>query len=80
MKDAIDALDRFRHDGGVGNVALDELNPLAERLDIREVAGAEVVENADAIAAPVKASAMCDPMKPAPPVTRNWRVFISASC
>ena len=51
MKDAIDALDRFRHDGGVGNVALDELNPLAERLDIREVAGAEVVENADAIAA-----------------------------
>src|SRR5208337_410803 len=52
MKDAIDPLNRAVHGRRVYNIALDQLDPIAERSRVGQIAGAEVIEHADAIAAP----------------------------
>ena len=51
MKDAIDPLDRPVHGGGVDDVALDQLDAVAEGGQVRQIAGAEIIEHADAVAA-----------------------------
>ena len=43
--------DRFTHSRGVEDVALEELDAVAEAVHVREPARAEVVEDADAVAA-----------------------------
>ena len=39
VEDAIDAFDRSGHRLGVGHVALDELDPVAEAVQVRQEAG-----------------------------------------
>ena len=51
VEDAIDAFDRCGDGRGVEDVALEELDAVAEAVQVREPARAEVVEDADAIAA-----------------------------
>ena len=51
----------------VGEVALDELDAVAQ---VVLVAGDEVVDDPHAVAARDERFGKCEPMKPAPPVTR----------
>ena len=51
VKDAIDSRDRPVHRGGVDDIALDQFDPVAEGGQVRQIAGAEVIEHADAVAA-----------------------------
>ena len=52
----------------VAQVAFDDLDTI-QTGEVLAAAGREVVEHADPIAPPHQASAMFEPMKPAPPVT-----------
>jgi hypothetical protein len=69
VEHAVHARDRAAHGRGVAQVALDDLH-VGETGEVLPPPGREVVQHADAIAAPDEASAMFEPMKPAPPVTR----------
>lgn len=50
MENTIDPLDRPVHGGGVDDIALNQFNPLAEGGQVRQVAGAEIIEHADPVA------------------------------
>ena len=66
--------------GAVGQIALHEHKRLGQRLDVAEVAllelrvveGIEVVKRPDGVAAWSNRSQTCEPIKPAPPVTRKF--------
>ena len=49
MEDAIDVLDRPGHGLTIQEIGLDELDLVAEGVHIREMARAEVVQNADLV-------------------------------
>ena len=51
MKDAIDSLRRPVHGGRVDDIALDQLDAVAEGGQVRQFARAEIIEHADAVAA-----------------------------
>ena len=51
VKDAIDPRDRPVHGGGVDDIALDQFDTVAEGGQVRQIAGAEIIEHADAVAA-----------------------------
>ena len=51
VENAIDARDRAIDRSGIDDVALDEFDGVAEAAQIGQIAGAEVIEHADAVAA-----------------------------
>ena len=52
VEDAVDPFDRLGHGLRIDQIALDELDPIAEGVHVREVARAEVIQHADVISPP----------------------------
>lgn len=81
MNDGVDAVERLLHGGGVADVAFDEDGATArDRLDSVEngaVGVGEIVEEHDVMAGSMSTTAVWEPMKPMPPVSR---MFMSGSC
>ncbi len=72
MEDVLDALHRLGGDARVTDVAFDHLQPRRGRKlrQILALAGGKIIQHAHEMPCSSRAATMCEPMKPAPPVTR----------